>query len=255
MDAFLNLMPISWWLASAAVAFVAGFVKGIVGFAMPLVMVSGLGAFLSPELALAGLVFPAVVSNFQQAFRGGINPVRKTVRRFRWFLISCSLFLFIGAQFVPIFPVQVYYLIVGIPVIAFVISQLLGWTPSRIAQSRNSDIGLGAIAGIFGGLGGFWGPPTVAYLTALGTQKALQMQVQGVVYFAGSLLLIVAHVASGILTYVTCAFSTVLIGPALLGMAAGTAIQDRIDQTAFRRATLIVLLIAGANLVRRGLFS
>ena len=122
MDAFLNLMPIGWWLASAAVAFVAGFVKGIVGFAMPLVMVSGLGAFLSPELALAGLVFPAVVLNFQQAFRGGINPVRKTVRQFRWFLISCSLFLFIGAQFVPVFPARTYYLLVGIPVIAFVIS-------------------------------------------------------------------------------------------------------------------------------------
>jgi hypothetical protein len=36
-------------------------------------------------------------------------------------------------------------------------------------------------------------------------------------------------------------------------MAVGFAVQDRIDQAAFRKATLVVLLVAGGNLVRRGL--
>ena len=35
-------------------------------------------------------------------------------------------------------------------------------------------------------------------------------------------------------------------------MWAGGAVHDRIDQTTFRRATLVVLLIAGLNLIRRG---
>jgi uncharacterized membrane protein YfcA len=31
----------------------------------------------------------------------------------------------------------------------------------------------------------------------------------------------------------------------------GGRLQDRIDQAGFRRATLVVLLLAGANLIRR----
>jgi len=37
----------------------------------------------------------------------------------------------------------------------------------------------------------------------------------------------------------------------MVGMAIGTAVQDRIDQRLFKRITLIVLLAAGANLLRR----
>ena len=40
---------------------------------------------------------------------------------------------------------------------------------------------------------------------------------------------------------------------ALLGMFVGFRIQDRIPQSTFRTVTLWVLLIAGLNLVRRGL--
>jgi uncharacterized protein len=44
-----------------------------------------------------------------------------------------------------------------------------------------------------------------------------------------------------------------MILPALAGMWLGSQIMDRIDQASFKKATLFILLIAGANLVRRGL--
>jgi uncharacterized membrane protein YfcA len=34
----------------------------------------------------------------------------------------------------------------------------------------------------------------------------------------------------------------------------GNKVHDRIDQQAFRRAILAVLIVAGLNLIRRGLF-
>ena len=42
--------------------------------------------------------------------------------------------------------------------------------------------------------------------------------------------------------------------PAVAGMLAGQALQDRLDQDRFRRLTLFVLVLAGLNLLRRGLF-
>ena len=50
-------------------------------------------------------------------------------------------------------------------------------------------------------------------------------------------------------------FSALLILPAMLGMVAGFAVQDRLDQEKFRWAILLVLTVAGLNLIRRGLLS
>ena len=47
--------------------------------------------------------------------------------------------------------------------------------------------------------------------------------------------------------------SALMVLPAMAGMALGLMVQDRLDQARFRKATLIVLVIAGANLLRRAL--
>ena len=43
----------AFWVA-VGVTLLAGFVKGVAGFAMPLIMISSFSAFLPPEQALAG---------------------------------------------------------------------------------------------------------------------------------------------------------------------------------------------------------
>ena len=57
---------------SFAVAFLAGLVKGLVGFAMPMVLISGLGSVVAPDLALAWLIMPTLVTNAWQALRQGL---------------------------------------------------------------------------------------------------------------------------------------------------------------------------------------
>ncbi len=79
------------------------------------------------------------------------------------------------------------------------------------------------------------------------------MRVQGVIYGLGAVALLFAHFGSGVLRAETVPFSIAMILPALIGMWLGSQIMDRIDQASFRKATLAILLVAGANLVRRGL--
>lgn len=57
--------------AALAITLFAGFVKGTVGFAMPLILVSAFAVFLPQELALAGLILPTLLANVSQAFRQG----------------------------------------------------------------------------------------------------------------------------------------------------------------------------------------
>lgn len=117
-----------------------------------------------------------------------------------------------------------------------------------------AEIGVGIVAGLFGGLSGVWGPPILLYLIARGVSKRDMMQAQGTLYFLGSLVLLAAHLRSGLLAGPGGALSALLLIPAVAGMAAGLAAHDRLDQQTFRKITLFVLVIAGLNLLRRGLF-
>ena len=66
------------------------------------------------------------------------------------------------------------------------------------------------------------------------------------------LALLLGHLRSGVLNGQTWPLSALLVFPAIVGMWVGFKLGDRFDQERFRRATLWVLIIAGVNLIRRG---
>lgn len=231
-----------------------GFAKGVVGFAMPLIMFAGLGSFLPVEIALAFMVVPTVVTNFFQAFRHGWSAALVVLRAHWRFVTLLCIFIVIGAQLVPVLPGQALLLACGVPITALAVLQLVGWR-LRIApaQYRVAEVIGAVIAGLLGGMTGTWGSPTVTYLTAINLPKADSVRVQGVMFLLGALFLFGAHLQTGVLNAVTLPWSVAMCVPGFLGMWIGTQVQDRLDQEGFRRATLVVLIFAGLNLVRRGL--
>lgn len=162
--------------------------------------------------------------------------------------------LLASSLLVSVLPLRLFLIAIGGPIVLFAILQLVGWTSRLAARSWRVEAGIGGFAGLIGGMSGVWGPPTVAYLTALGTEKQEQIRAQGVICGLGAVALTVAHIGAGILTLRSGLFSLSLIPAAVFGMRLGGLWQDRVDQKSFHRVTLCVLLIAGANLLRRGLF-
>ncbi len=240
--------------AAIFVAVFAGVVKGTLGFAMPLIILSGLGAFLDPKLALAGLILPTVVSNALQTFRGGIAQFIETVQLFWRYLLIIGIAIFLTAQVAAQLPTRVFYGALAVPVIIVSLIQLLGFRLTIRTENRlKSQWVMGGISGIMGGLAGTWGPTTVLYLLAIDTPKNRQMVVQGVIYGFGSFILFGAHLNSGILNAQTALFSAMLVVPGIIGMMIGFRIQDRLNQALFRKLTLIFLMIAGVNLLRRAI--
>lgn len=236
------------------IAFLAGIIKGMVGFAMPMIMISGLSSVVGAEWALAGLILPTVMTNLWQALRQGWRQAWASAKRFRVFLMVGGIALIASAQLVRVLPSQTLLLLIGCPVVLFALIQIFGVKP-RLLQGASVRIeaGVGGFAGLVGGVSGIWGPPTVLYLTAINTPKKDQIRIQGVIYGLGALALLGAHVGSGVVRAETLPFSAALLPPALIGAWLGFKVQDKIDQAAFRKATLVVLLVAGANLIRKGL--
>ena len=94
----------------------------------------------------------------------------------------------------------------------------------------------------------------LVYLLSIKAGKVEVVRVQGVVFLIGAVVLFAAHLNSGVLNGATLTFSAALVIPALIGQTLGTFIQDRLDQTRFRRWTLILLVLTGLNLARRAVW-
>ncbi len=244
------------WIAIVAIALAAGVVKGSVGFAMPMILISGLGSLLPPELALGALIMPTLVTNAWQALRNGIGAAVLSAKAHWRYIVIVAVMIGFSAQLVRILPASALFLLIGTPVSLFAILQLAGVRIGfRAAHRRVAEVLIALVAGFIGGISGVWGPPTVIYLTSLDTPKVEQLRTQGIVYFLGAIALTAAHIQSGIFNAETAPLSTLLLVPALIGTAIGFQIADRLDQARFRKATLAVLAVVGLNLVRRGLMA
>lgn len=253
-DLWAQLGPALFVFAVFAM-FLAGFAKGVVGFALPMIAISLIGSVLPAPVAVAALIGPAVVSNVWQTFRQGMGAAWESLRRF-W-LLNLVMFVMIAlcAQLILLLPGNVLFLILGVGVTTFGSIMLFGWSPPRPSPRwrRPVEAGVAAVAGFFGGFSGVWGPPLVLYFTALELPKKEMVRAQGVSFLLGSLILVTAHLRSGLLAGENGVLSLFMIAPAMAGMALGVAVHDRLDQQVFRRATLAVLVLAGLNLLRRGL--
>ena len=245
-----------WALALAmGITLFAGTIKGALGFAMPMIMISAFPGFMTVELALAGLILPTLVTNLSQAFRQGVDEAIGSVRKYWRMMTAIAVFLVISAQLLPYMPERLMLGLLGGPIVAFAVVQLLG-IPLRIRveRRRRAEWGLGMIGGLYGGVSGVWGPPLIVYLLSTGAEPREMVRVQGVVFLMGAVVLLGAHLQSGVLNASSIPFSALLVLPAALGMWLGYRIQDRLDAARFRRWTLVLLVLTGLNLLRRAIF-
>ncbi len=244
----------STFLFFVTVCFVAGFIKGIIGFGMPMVILGASAAISLPSLGLAVLILPTLVTNIFQVSLFGRTKLIAVIKEFKFFLFFCLLGLFVGVQlFVA---ANLNSLVGGIGFVVFILScvQLIKVKgQKRINTIRLSSI-FGAITGLLGGATGIWGPTTVLYLTFIGTQKQSQILVQGLTFACSSVFILIAHLHTGIFDYETGLLSAVMILPAMIGMLLGGGVQNYLNQEKFRLITLISLCVGGIYLMLRSIY-
>ncbi len=240
----------------AAITLFAGFVKGTVGFAMPLIMIGSFSAFLPPEVALAGLIVPTLATNLSQAFRDGIAAAVATARRYWRFLTATLVLIPVSAQLVDDIPRGAFLLLLGVPLTAYAGLLLAGRSLAiRLEHRVRAEWLLGMAGGLYGGVSGVWGPPLMVLLLSTGTPRAQIVRAQGVVFLLGAVALLVAHLQTGVLNAATLPFSAALALPALVGLMLGYRLGDRLDEVLFRRCTHALLVVTGLNLIRQAVVS
>ena len=233
------------------VCFVAGLIKGIIGFAMPMIILGCSAAAGMPLLGLAVLIMPTLVTNIYQISLFGKAELVQSIRDFRFFLLACLVGLFVGANLFAAANLNILIAGIGLVVLLLSLLQLLKVRAPKGTNSKVLSAIFGAITGLLGGGTGIWGPTTVLYLTSIDTSKQRQILVQGVTFAFSSLFLLFAHLYTGVLNQFSGILSAFMVLPAMIGMLLGVGVQRYLDQDRFRLVTLILLCIGGVYLIYR----
>lgn len=236
-----------------AIMFFAGFVKGAIGFGMPLVAVPLLASLIELRLAAALMTFPLLVANLWVGLEGG--QFWSITKRYWAVMLSLGAGIFAGSWLLVGIDQRIMLVILGLVVLGFAtLDRLKGRfrpvIPERLAQRYG--IVAGASGGLIGGISTVFGPPLILYLAALRLPRDDFARINSAVFFFGSLCIFVAFASSRVLTPTNALWSAACVLPILLGVHVGGRVRLRTSQRRFETLVAIGLLMLGFNLIRRG---
>ncbi|PXA99971.1 sulfite exporter TauE/SafE family protein [Nostoc sp. 3335mG] len=233
---------------AALAAALAGCARGFSGFGGALIFVPLASSLIGPKLATAILLIVDGVLTLGMVPDGW----RRANRREVFTMAVGALFgVPLGTALLALAPaLTLRWIICGIVLVllAFLVS---GWRYHGTPRPHYA-VGVGALAGLFGGAAQMSGPPVVAYWLG-GAFPARTVRANLVVYFAvSSIISASAYLFAGLLTGQALLLSA-LIGPSYgLGLLAGARLFGLASETTFRR--ICFMLIACSALVSLPLF-
>lgn len=231
----------------------AGTVKGTLGIGLPLVAVPLLATVLDLPTAVALMVVPVLASNIVQALQG--KQKIATFRRFFPLLLTLIPGTIIAAQFLSSVNLRTGSLVLGVIVVLFSLSQLVRFDfEINKTQERYLNPIVGLVAGFLGGLSNLFGPPLIMYLVTLKLEKDDFVTTIGLLFVIAATTFYATLATVGILSVENAAGSLVAAIPVMAGVFIGSRLRDRIHQKTFERVLMVVLIVVGLNLIRRGWF-
>ena len=247
-------MELETILILAVVFFSAGVVKGVLGIGFPAILIGLLTFFVDPREAVSLAIIAMVVTNFRQGFSG--EPVFLILKRFWIYCLIGSLGIFIAAYYGAFVSQSILLVSAGIAMVLFGATSLflnMPQVPDR--HDKLAQVIAGVLGAIMGGLTGIWGPPLAAYLASRGLQKNEMVQALGLVFFVQSVPLMIGLIASGALDVENATLGTFLLVPAFTAFLLGERLRNKMNVVQFTRAFMILFILLGLNLIRRGLVS
>lgn len=239
-------------LLVAAIVLAAGVLKGSIGFGAPLVAVPLLAPLVGTRAAIVLVALPLLIANMGVLITRPVD--RRAIRRFVPLLATLIPTTFLGGILLARVDIATLTIIVGAVTIAFMGITAVGAqfiVPPRLETPLSLMVGL--VAGVLSGATSAPGPIFSLYLSGLGLEKRAFVYGITILLAVGNVVQVLTYWQQGLYTGNRLLGSVALIPAILLGQLLGLRIQDRLNPTAFRRVILVVVALAGVNLLARGL--
>src|SRR5262245_32057638 len=246
----INVDPTLYFASFLAATFAAALVAGLAGFAFGLVAAAIWLHVLTPlQTATLIVVFGLIVQGY------AVWKLRRALdwRRLLPLVIGGQVGVPLGIELLRWLPASTMRAAVGVVLIAFSLNALLRpRLPPMTRAGALADGGAGVVSGVVGGATGFAGIVPTIWSGLRGWPRDEQravFQPVGVSIFIGCALWL-----GGTGSFDRDILWLFVIGlPALLiGSWAGLKVYGRLDEAAFRKVVLVLLLVSGIALVVPG---
>ena len=227
---------------------IAGLVKGVLGFGLPIVTMSFLPFFVPVEQAivLSAVVQPAT-NLFQLASAGGVRKAFLTGLPVLATLVPGVAF---GAWYLTSLDGNTLLLLVGITIIAFSMFSLLGYQVLISERKRiPAGLGFGAVAGVVGALTSLNGWAFIMYLVGIGAERSVFRSTIALLFLVSGFLISSSFWILGLLNGTLLVIGLSTLCAAFPGMWFGNLLGSKLPAELFRRVLLSALVVIGVMLV------
>jgi len=213
----LAALPGLWVLCAAML--VAGLVRGFTGFGTAMIFVPVAGRYLAPEQVIAVMALTGLASAGALVPRAWREGERAEVGRLA---LAACLTVPVGMALIPLVPnLAIRWIAISIAAITL-IALVAGWRYQHAPGSKGL-LGIGAGAGLMGGLAGLTGPLVILFYLA-GTAPSRTVRANTILFLAALDVVLVANLAMrGEITAPILVLAACLGVPYLLATALGQA--------------------------------
>lgn len=230
--------------------FIAGLVKGVVGFGLPVVALALLANTIGLKSAIALITAPAILMNVYQAAVGGY--FMQIVKRLWPLLLTATVCIWFGVSLLAAADGRIATGLLGMLLVLY-----SGYSLARaqLKPPREWEIWatplVGALSGIAYGFTGSLMVPGVIYLQALDLGRNMLVQALGLTFLLTTSALALSLSSHDLLGADLGLLSLATLIPAILGMVVGQRYRHRISEELFRKLFFWALLVAGAYMILR----
>lgn len=240
------MAPYEGWVpAIVAAAFASGFTRGFMGFGGAMIFVPATAAILGPPVAVACIWFFDLVIQVPLLLRALRHAVWREIAALA---LAAMAFTPPGVAVLVLAEQGALRWTICALILVAVGILAAGWRPSR-APGTAGQVGIGALAGLFGGAAGIPGPPVIIfYLT--GDKSAAQVRANLIVFFSTTTVVSgLSYWVAGLLTREAAVLSAILVVPFALGTWLGARAFPLAGERNYRRIGFgLIVLVALVSL-------
>ena len=226
------------------VFFVAGTIKGLIGFGLPTVSIAILAAFLGLIEAMTLMLLPSLITNLFQGLVG--KYLIRLIRRYWSLFIFGAVFTWLSSSLLSTGHAATFAVILGVVLTLYGISSLYSLQlPSPGSRERWISPLVGIVSGGITGITGVFLVPAVGYLQALRMERDELIQAIGLWVTVATLSLAFSLKDHDLFSNELGLLSLTAVLPALLGMWVGRILRPRLSESAFRHLFFAALMLLG----------
>jgi uncharacterized membrane protein YfcA len=234
----------------------AGFVKGSVGFGLPLLALPILSGAIGPRQAVIVMAIVNLLAAVTVAARARGVPLRSYAGLLVPMFVVTTIGTTAGSLLFSVLDQRALSVLVGLVAVGFALLSILRFE-IKVAPRHSRLVGavIGLFAGVLGGTTSVSATPIVLYYHTLRLPKRHFLVLLNVSLTAISLVQVTAYAVLGLYSGEILVNSALTMACVMAGVGLGIVVQERVNQRWFNRGVIAVIFAVGLNLVVRALLS